>query len=109
MWEAGAFLEKPIAGNRNFQLTRPFTTNRGISGTDATAMMSKKIDGGLYFWHPNYWGYHVGFYGGVNYGFGHFGVGYSGGHWHNGVMAYNRGEPRRRHPHTQYVQKDRNQ
>jgi hypothetical protein len=46
--------------------------------------------GGLYLWHPGYWGHHVGFYGGVNYGFGYFGVGYSGGYWHNGVFAYNR-------------------
>jgi hypothetical protein len=45
---------------------------------------------GLYLWHPGYWGHHVGFYGGINYGFGYFGVGYSGGYWHNGVFAYNR-------------------
>ena len=32
----------------------------------------------------------IGFYGGVNYGFGYVGVGYEGGHWENGAFAYNR-------------------
>ena len=32
--------------------------------------------GGLYAWHAGYWGPHVGFYGGVNYGFGYSGVGF---------------------------------
>ncbi len=45
--------------------------------------------GGLYAWHPGYWGPHVGYYGGVNYGFGFFGVGFVGGMWHGGVFAYN--------------------
>src|SRR5581483_6665422 len=29
-----------------------------------------------YVWHPGYWGPHVGYYGGINYGFGYFGHGY---------------------------------
>ena len=37
-----------------------------------------------------YWGPHIGFYGGVNYGFGYGGVGYEGGYWNHGVFAYNR-------------------
>ena len=45
---------------------------------------------GIYVWNAGYWGPHVGFYGGVNYGFGYVGVGYEGGHWENGVFAYNR-------------------
>src|SRR5579863_10014162 len=45
--------------------------------------------GGLYGWHAGYWGPHVGFYGGVNYGFGYGGVGFVGGHWRGGVFAYN--------------------
>ncbi len=45
---------------------------------------------GIYAWHAGYWGPHVGFYGGVNYGFGYGGIGYEGGHWDNGVFAYNR-------------------
>ena len=28
-----------------------------------------------------YWGPHVGYYGGVNYGFGYMGVGFAGGAW----------------------------
>lgn len=32
-----------------------------------------------YAWRPGYWGPHVGFYGGVNYGFGYFGTAYVGG------------------------------
>ena len=46
-------------------------------------------DGG-YYWHVGYWGPHVGFYGGVNYGFGYVGVGYLGGRWDGGHFAYNR-------------------
>src|SRR3974390_2614542 len=37
--------------------------------------------GGVYAWHAGYWGPHVGFYGGINYGFGYSGVGYHGGYW----------------------------
>jgi hypothetical protein len=45
---------------------------------------------GIYTWSAGYWGPHIGFYGGINYGFGYIGVGYEGGHWDNGVFAYNR-------------------
>jgi YXWGXW repeat-containing protein len=45
--------------------------------------------GGAYLWHAGYWGPHVGFYGGINYGFGYGGVGYVGGFWNHGVFAYN--------------------
>jgi hypothetical protein len=45
--------------------------------------------GGLYGWHAGYWGPHVGFYGGVNYGFGYGGVGFGGGVWEGGVFRYN--------------------
>ncbi|HXW24669.1 MAG TPA: YXWGXW repeat-containing protein [Xanthobacteraceae bacterium] len=45
-------------------------------------------DGG-YFWHEGYWGPHIGFYGGINYGFGYVGVGYLGGAWRGGVFTYN--------------------
>ena len=43
-----------------------------------------------YVWHGGYWGEHVGFYGGVNYGFGYGGVGYQGGYWNHGAFNYNR-------------------
>ena len=45
--------------------------------------------GGAYLWHAGYWGPHVGFYGGVNYGFGYGGVGFYGGRWEGGHFAYN--------------------
>ncbi len=44
---------------------------------------------GLYLWHPGYWGPTVGYYGGVNYGFGYMGIGFAGGMWRGGVFAYN--------------------
>jgi len=47
-------------------------------------------DGGVYLWHAGYWGPHVGFYGGVNYGFGYDGVGFVGGYWRGRVFYYNR-------------------
>jgi hypothetical protein len=47
------------------------------------------VDGG-YFWHAGYWGPHIGFYGGINYGFGYFGVGFVGGHWDHDRFFYNR-------------------
>lgn len=46
--------------------------------------------GGVYLWHAGYWGPHVGFYGGVNYGFGYDGVGFVGGYWRGSVFLYNR-------------------
>ncbi len=46
--------------------------------------------GGLYVWHVGYWGPHVGFYGGVNYGFGYGGIGFAGGYWRGGNFFYNR-------------------
>ncbi|MFI4939736.1 MAG: YXWGXW repeat-containing protein [Burkholderiales bacterium] len=46
-------------------------------------------DGG-YVWRGGYWGSHVGYYGGINYGFGYSGSGYQGGHWNNGAFNYNR-------------------
>src|SRR5208283_4400399 len=45
--------------------------------------------GGAYLWHGGYWGPHVGFYGGINYGFGYGGVGFAGGYWRGGVFHYN--------------------
>lgn len=45
--------------------------------------------GGVYAFHVGYWGPHVGFYGGVNYGFGYGGVGFVGGRWAGNSFAYN--------------------
>jgi hypothetical protein len=44
---------------------------------------------GVYVFHPGYWGWHVGYYGGVNYGFGYMGVGFIGGRWHEHGFEYN--------------------
>jgi WXXGXW repeat (2 copies) len=46
--------------------------------------------GGAYLWNAGYWGPHVGFYGGVNYGYGYGGNGYEGGYWQGGHLYYNR-------------------
>ncbi len=45
--------------------------------------------GGLFVWHGGYWGPHVGYYGGVNYGFGYMGIGFAGGVWAGGAFRYN--------------------
>jgi len=45
--------------------------------------------GGAYLWHPGYWGPHVGFYGGINYGFGYGGAGFHGGAWEGGRFVAN--------------------
>jgi hypothetical protein len=45
---------------------------------------------GFYVFNAGYWGPHVGFYGGINYGYGYGGEGYRGGYWNNGRFNYNR-------------------
>ena len=45
---------------------------------------------GIYLWHVGYWGPHVGFYGGINYGFGYSGVGFHGGYWRGNTYIVNR-------------------
>jgi hypothetical protein len=42
-----------------------------------------------YLFHDGYWGTQVGFYGGINYGYGYGGHGYEGGRWDNGHFYYN--------------------
>jgi hypothetical protein len=44
---------------------------------------------GVYGWNAGYWGPHIGYYGGINYGFGYGGHGYDGGHWDHGAFFYN--------------------
>jgi hypothetical protein len=43
-----------------------------------------------FVFNEGYWGAQVGFYGGINYGFGYAGVGYQGGYWKSGAFFYNR-------------------
>ena len=63
---------------------------------------------GIYVFHPGYWGEHVGYYGGVNYGFGYMGIGFVGGMWRGHDFVYNTAvwHVDERRIHTTYV--DRN-
>jgi len=47
-------------------------------------------NGAGFIFYEGYWGPFVGFYGGINYGFGYFGHGYEGGRWDHGQFYYNR-------------------
>lgn len=47
-------------------------------------------DGGYCVFHQGYWGPTVGFYGGINYGYGYGGSGFEGGHWQGRNYYYNR-------------------
>ena len=47
-------------------------------------------NGSNYFFNNGYWGPTVGFYGGVNYGYGYGGHGYYGGRWVGNSFRYNR-------------------
>jgi hypothetical protein len=47
------------------------------------------FEGRFYVFHRGYWGNTIGFYGGVNYGYGYAGVGFVGGDWHEGHFRYN--------------------
>jgi hypothetical protein len=47
-------------------------------------------DGDSFIFYEGYWGPRVGFYGGINYGYGYFGRGYDGGRWEDGRFFYNR-------------------
>ncbi len=44
---------------------------------------------GNYVWNAGYWGPTVGFYGGIDYGYGYNGSGFFGGRWEHGHFAYN--------------------
>lgn len=46
--------------------------------------------GSRYRFHRGFWGPHVGYYGGINYGFGYIGTGYYGGYWRGHDFYYNR-------------------
>ncbi len=47
-------------------------------------------DDGAYLFNPGYWGPQIGYYGGINYGFGYNGFGYFGGEWRRNHFYYNR-------------------
>jgi hypothetical protein len=44
---------------------------------------------GRYYWNQGFWATQVGFYGGVNYGYGYYGNGYVGGRWQGDQFRYN--------------------
>src|ERR1017187_10041946 len=46
--------------------------------------------GSGFVFYEGYWGPIIGFYGGINYGFGYFGEGYEGGRWDHDRFFYNR-------------------
>jgi hypothetical protein len=46
-------------------------------------------DNGSYVFNEGYWGPQVGFYGGIDYGFGYTGYDYQGGYWSDGAFFYN--------------------
>ena len=46
-------------------------------------------ESGMYGFHTGYWGPTVGFYGGINYGYGYGGSGYGGGRWQGNSFIYN--------------------
>ena len=48
------------------------------------------FENAAYDWYPGYWGPVVGYYGGINYGFGYPGTGYYGGYWRDRHFFYNR-------------------
>jgi hypothetical protein len=48
-----------------------------------------RVDGG-YAFHAGYWADQIGFYGGIDYGYGYAGDGYQGGRWDRGAFSYNR-------------------
>ena len=70
-WVAGTWVLPPAVG---------FLWTPGYWGFSA----------GLYYWHPGLWGPTVGFYGGINYGFGYPGSGFYGGYWRGRDFYYNR-------------------
>jgi hypothetical protein len=47
------------------------------------------FNNGVYLFNEGYWGPTVGFYGGINYGFGYGGQGYYGGEWAGETFRYN--------------------
>jgi hypothetical protein len=48
------------------------------------------FDNGNYVYYDGYWGDQVGYYGGVDYGYGYGGSGYEGGYWQGEHFFYNR-------------------
>ena len=56
-----------------------------------------------YQFYPGYWGQYIGFYGGIDYGFGYIGFGYQGGYWGGGHFNYNRSFNNMNGSRAQYI------
>src|SRR5208337_187903 len=69
-WVDGTWVESPEVG---------FLWTPGYWGWGCNAFL----------FHEGYWGPHVGYYGGINYGYGYAGRGYEGGRWENNHFYYN--------------------
>jgi WXXGXW repeat (2 copies) len=71
-----------------------------------------RADGG-YAFHAGYWAEAVGFYGGIDYGYGYTGNGYQGGRWEKDTFFYNRaantfGSVKGAHAYDQAIASDDN-
>jgi hypothetical protein len=64
-------------------------------------------DGDTYVFYPGYWGPEVGYYGGINYGYGYGGRGYGGGRWEGGHFSYNTAVNNIRSAHVHNTYADR--
>ncbi len=72
-WVPGTWVLAPVTG---------YLWTPGYWGWDA--------DGDDFMWHDGYWAPQVGYYGGINYGYGYTGYGYQGGYWRGQQFYYNR-------------------
>jgi hypothetical protein len=63
------------------------------------------LAGTAFVFHPGHWGPTVGYYGGIDYGHGYLGNGYTGARWAAGALTYNssvnRLSPAIRHTYSQ--------
>ena len=88
MWTPGYWAWDPVYGYYwvpGTWVLAPFT---GALWTPGYWAWRDADDG--FVWYSGFWGPIVGFYGGIDYGFGYTGYGYQGGYWRQGVFYYNR-------------------
>ena len=78
----GLWRRRLLSGSRARGCLLPMRVRFGLRRTGAGRA-------GCYVFHTGYWGPHVGYYGGVNYGFGYMGIGFVGGRWHGHDFEYN--------------------
>lgn len=64
-------------------------------------------ENGAFLFHDGFWASEVGFYGGINYGFGYFGEGFYGGRWDHDRFYYNRAVWNVNHTKIRNVYEDR--